>query len=280
MAFNEGRYTSVAPVFLSGVFEAGAQTGEETAEAAFGAALTAARRVSHALLFTQWAALPDPGHSARYLRQPGAGGWARAFGANERELLLIEYPPYSTIPSADASSFSRMVERFAAVNTGDQTPELLRLIETVRLGMRPDRDLLGLVIDFVAAHEDIFNRAGDRPLGRAFGRRLAAFFCKDFDRLADWREAFELMYDIRSGVLHGRDPTVQLEALTLRFSQPQRFLLHACYSTCSLLAGVIAAYGTVDGGFGLLREGLDRASHDRSAYEAARAELDRDWLRS
>ena len=230
----EDRYVSVSPVFLTGHIDD--SVGEHFVSRLGQPVMTVARRISYAVLFTLWELLPDPGRSVMYFYQVENGLFARAFGVNERELLLIDDPPYVTIPADKVIAFSKVFMKLTAVGVGEEVPELLRLIETVQQAGRPGHSLLDLVINFVAVHEDIFNRLGDPPLGATFARRLAAFFSDDFNRLRDWRNAFKQLYDVRSAALHGRDPSAELESVSARFTQIEQFLLYECYQTCSQLA--------------------------------------------
>lgn len=279
MVFSESRYTSVSPVFLTSAVGIDEAVGEISVGELHDRMLEAARRVSYALLLTQWVWLPDPERSVAYLRDQ-TESWVRFFGANERELLLVPNPPHVTLPADEVPAFVTVCDNLSAANVGAATLELLRLIDIIRLAGQPGCALIDLVIYFVAAQEDILNRRGDRPLGATFARRLSAFFASAFDRLDDWQDAFRLMYSARSDALHGKDPAAALDALAGRFSDTRLFLLHACDVLCSHLASLAATPGPVEAALDDLVQRLDRATEDRSEHQRLQAEVSDDWLRS
>lgn len=280
MIFYERRYRQNMPVFLKGAFELEGQPDEDLlAQEVQTPFRSDAARLSTALLFTLWdPSLPDPLRSATYFRIPGedASYTANVFGLNERDLLLTSYAQLPELDSVLLTHLDAKFTKLFAIQAGEGTPEIMRVVNAVKVGFEPGMGLLDMIVHFVAAHEDILNPKGDRPLGRTFGERAGLFFCPDFKDLARWQRLFELLYEARSDALHGRPVDQQLEEIQQLVTDLYRFLFFHSYQTCCHLAYLASDGLTL--GAGLVGPLKTTGAPSAARFARFKEKLHLDWL--
>src|SRR5262249_1937819 len=142
-------------------------------------------RIAIALLFTLW----DPSRagaaaSATYVSCLDPVRSWRTFGPNERE-LLFEDPAYSVIlGDAQLSTLRRLFSQLSSIHAWSSTPELLRVTDVIKIGVRPGLTIEDLIVHFVSVQEDLLNIGGRAPMGKlgeTFGRRSAFLYAETVD---------------------------------------------------------------------------------------------------
>lgn len=262
---QQGRYERANPVFFKRSFALDGEVDDERlvtdVQNHF---LADVQRLSFAILFTLWnPKCPEPSRSVSYFKLAEAGLTKRILGLNERELIFIP-DDNKALELAHIQRITNIFRRLTEADVGEDTPEILRVIDAVRISAEPDMNVLDVITNFVAVHEDILNSAGDKPLGPTFARRAGRLFCPRFDQLPAFQSFFETMYAIRSDMLHGREVSAErLEKLNQSLSKGIiLFLFFKSYETCCQLSFLKYNHRTIEEGLAVLLSELDQVRDD------------------
>ena len=145
-------------------------------------------------------------------RVPGGGHleqWVvvRRFGPAQREWLLSQYAAApDTIDAEAAGRFAASLQRLIAADWGQHRYVALQFVDALTALWTSGTPLHEAFMLTAASLDNLVNPEGERPLGKVFGARCAAWFAETATQRQSDEELFRAAYDLRGSFVHGNDP--------------------------------------------------------------------------
>jgi hypothetical protein len=182
----------------------------------------------------------------------------RRTGLVEREWLLGGSGLDSIVIDAEQlPAFKSFHAKLLSIDTGSNTPALLRLADILRMATEPDVDYDDLVVQLVAVLEHITNPNGERPLAKLFSMRASALLAKDTAGLPETTEVCRAIYSQRSDILHG-------DGMPASTSQSENALLAMAWTAMARLVRIGYRTGGEANGLKRLRIALAKPTQQQA----------------
>jgi hypothetical protein len=272
-------YERNQPVFYVDTVVGDADPGFDALEAEVPHFRQQLSRLHTALIYTLATALPNPLQSTRYLLCPAIRERERDLGQRDIEWMIYgasDRP--APIPTFEGEMLARMLARLETLDYGSQTPELLHVLDVMKMLAEPPLQQRDVVMHATMALEDVLNPDADRPLGKTFARRGAVITAHEHVGVAKGEEIFRALYRIRSKCLHGEDPSPALDDLTSKHTDAMMIVFRACFGVGQVMAQYMDRYGR-DGALPTMIRDVD-AVDDAAGFTRFQNGLQRPWFHS